>query len=104
MEGSLHHRWPAAVNVRAPRPRGGRSTIAGGTGSQTGATFYAAAMAKIIITLLVINMLAVLGVLLAGFVGVARGASPARSNQLMRWRIILQASAICLFVLLMIFR
>lgn len=47
-------------------------------------------------------MLATLGVLFAGLLGLARGdGNPARSNQLMRWRVILQAGALLLFVLLM---
>ena len=47
-------------------------------------------------------MLATLGVLLAGVIGLARGGGdPARSNQLMRWRVILQASALLLFLLVM---
>jgi len=44
----------------------------------------------------------VLGVLFAGLIGVARGGGdPRRSNQLMRWRVILQAAAIALFMLLL---
>jgi len=47
-------------------------------------------------------MLGVLGVLFAGLIGVARGGGdPRRSNQLMRWRVILQAAAIALFMLLL---
>ena len=47
-------------------------------------------------------MLGVLGVLFAGLIGVARGGGdPERSNRLMRWRIILQAGAIALFLLLL---
>ena len=47
-------------------------------------------------------MLATLGVLFAGFIGLARGGGdPARSNQLMRWRVILQAAALLLFMLMM---
>ena len=46
-------------------------------------------------------MLGVVGVLFAGLIGVARGGGdPERSNRLMRWRIILQAGAILLFLLL----
>ena len=46
-------------------------------------------------------MLGVVGVLFAGLLGVARGGGdPERSNRLMRWRIILQAGAILLFLLL----
>ena len=46
-------------------------------------------------------MLGVVGVLFAGLIGVARGGGdPERSNRLMLWRIILQAAAILLFLLL----
>ncbi len=58
---------------------------------------------KIFLTILVgLLMFATVGVLFAGLVGVARGGGdPARSNQLMRWRVILQAAALLLFVLMM---
>ncbi len=47
-------------------------------------------------------MFATVGVLFAGLIGVARGgADPRRSNQLMRWRVILQAGALLLFVLML---
>lgn len=47
-------------------------------------------------------MLGVLGVLIAGMVGLVRGGGdPARSNMLMRWRVILQAAALVLFALLL---
>jgi phosphatidylglycerophosphate synthase len=47
-------------------------------------------------------MLGVLGVLFAGLIGVARGGgNPQRSNQLMRWRVMLQAAAIVLILLLL---
>jgi hypothetical protein len=46
-------------------------------------------------------MFATLGVLFAGLFGLARGGDPARSNQLMRWRVILQGAALLLFALLM---
>lgn len=45
-------------------------------------------------------MLGTVGVLLAGVLGIARG-DPARSNRLMRWRIVLQAAALLLFMLLL---
>ncbi len=51
--------------------------------------------------LMFIVMLATVGVLLAGVFGMARGSDPARSNQLMRWRIMLQAGALILFAILM---
>ena len=40
------------------------------------------------------------GVLFAGVFGLARGTDPARSNALMRWRVLLQFGAIALFMLL----
>ncbi|HEY6433421.1 MAG TPA: twin transmembrane helix small protein [Acetobacteraceae bacterium] len=47
-------------------------------------------------------MLGTLGVLFAGLIGVVRGGGdPARSNRLMRWRIILQGAALLLFLLMM---
>lgn len=47
-------------------------------------------------------MIGVLGVLGAGMVGMVRGGGdPMRSNRLMRWRVILQAVALVLFVLLL---
>ncbi|HEX5326937.1 MAG TPA: twin transmembrane helix small protein [Acetobacteraceae bacterium] len=47
-------------------------------------------------------MLATLGVLFAGLISLARGGeNPARSNQLMRWRVILQGAALLLFILMM---
>jgi hypothetical protein len=48
-----------------------------------------------------ILMFATLGVVFAGLIGVARGGmDPRRSNRLMRWRIILQASALLMFFLM----
>jgi len=47
-------------------------------------------------------MLGTLGVLFAGMVGLVRGGNdPARSNALMRWRVVLQGAALLLFMLLM---
>ena len=52
--------------------------------------------------LVALAMLGVLGVLLAGMIGLARGGGdPRRSNKLMQWRIILQAGALALFMLLL---
>lgn len=48
-----------------------------------------------------ILMLATLGVLLAGMVGMARQGNPRRSNKLMQLRVLLQAAALLLFVILM---
>jgi Ca2+/H+ antiporter len=47
-------------------------------------------------------MLATLGVLFAGMVGMARGGgAPRRSNRLMQWRVALQAATLLLFALLL---
>ncbi len=59
-------------------------------------------MQTVLIILIVLAMLGVLGVLAAGMIGMVRGGGdPRRSNKLMQWRIILQAAAIMLFVLLL---
>lgn len=50
---------------------------------------------------LILVMAGVLGVLVLGIVGVARGGDPRRSNCLMRWRVILQAAALLLLALLL---
>jgi hypothetical protein len=56
----------------------------------------------ILVILVGLLMLGTLGVLFAGLLGLVReGGNPARSNQLMRWRVILQAAALALFALLM---
>jgi hypothetical protein len=57
----------------------------------------------IILSILVaISMAATLGVLFAGMLGVVRGSpDAARSNRLMRWRVIMQGITIVLFVLLL---
>jgi hypothetical protein len=55
-----------------------------------------------LIIMVALLMLATVGVLIAGMVGLVRGGGdPRRSNQLMRWRVILQAAALLLFALLM---
>ena len=52
--------------------------------------------------LVAIAMLATLGVLIAGMVGMVRGTNdPRKSNRLMRYRVMLQAAALVLFALLM---
>ncbi len=57
-------------------------------------------MVPLLTVLVALAMLGTLGVLLAGVLGIAR-SDPARSNRLMRWRIILQAAALLLFMLLL---
>ena len=62
-------------------------------------------MRTVLMVLLGLAMLGVLGVLGAGMVGLVRGGGdPARSNRLMRWRVILQAVALALFALLLLAR
>ena len=58
---------------------------------------------KIFLVMVVVAMmLATLGVLFAGLLGLARGGGdPMRSNRLMRWRVILQAGTLLLFMLLL---
>ena len=55
------------------------------------------------LTILVgLAMVATLGVLVAGMVGMVRGGGdPMRSNRLMRYRVLLQGAALLLFALLM---
>ncbi len=67
------------------------------------ATFLSGCVVKTFLTILVaLTMLATLGVLFAGLIGLARGSpDPRRSNRLMQWRVILQGSAILLLLLLM---
>jgi hypothetical protein len=48
-----------------------------------------------------ILMLATLGVLVAGMVGLVREGDPRKSNRLMQWRVALQAAAIVLFAIMM---
>ncbi|WP_207537478.1 twin transmembrane helix small protein [Sabulicella rubraurantiaca] len=47
-------------------------------------------------------MLAVLGVLFAGLIGMARGNSAQTSQKLMRYRVLLQGLALLLFAVLML--
>jgi hypothetical protein len=59
-------------------------------------------MITLLTILVALAMLATLGILFAGMVGLARDKpDPARSNRLMRWRIIMQGVALLLFVLLL---
>lgn len=59
-------------------------------------------MITFLTVLVALAMLATLGILFAGMLGLTRGGgNPARSNQLMRWRIVLQGVALALFALLL---
>lgn len=60
-------------------------------------------MQTVLSILLGLAMLATLGVMFAGMFGLARGdGNGARSNRLMRWRVILQGVSLALFVALML--
>jgi hypothetical protein len=60
-------------------------------------------MMTILTILVVVAMLATLGVLFAGMLGIARGSEDlGRSNALMRWRVTLQGVALGLFALLLL--
>ncbi len=59
-------------------------------------------MKTFLVVLVGLAMLGTLGVLFAGLVGLVRGGTdPARSNALMRWRVVLQGAALLLFMLLL---
>jgi hypothetical protein len=63
-------------------------------------------MTTFLTVLLGVSMLATLGVMFAGMIGMARNeqAGGARSNALMRWRVGLQGLTILLFLLLLAVR
>ncbi len=58
-------------------------------------------MKAVLVVLIVIVMLSVVGVLVAGVVGMVRGGDPRRSNKLMQYRVMLQGVAVLLFILLL---
>jgi len=63
---------------------------------------YVPSMKTFLTIMVAILMLATLGVLFAGLLGLVRGGGdPRRSNKLMQWRVILQGAALLLFALLM---
>lgn len=59
-------------------------------------------MRTLLIVLTALAMLGVVGVLVAGMVGLVRDGNAHRSNLLMRWRVILQGVALALFALLLV--
>ena len=63
-------------------------------------------MTTILMVLVGLCMLATLGVMFAGMIGLARNeaAGGARSNALMRWRVGLQLLTVLLFMLLLVVR
>jgi len=74
----------------------------GGRGAFLPRAAYGPGVKTFLTILVALLMFATVAVLLAGMVGLVRGGGdPRRSNQLMRWRIILQGAALLLFMLLM---
>lgn len=59
-------------------------------------------MKPVLAVFLVIAMLAVLAVLLAGVIGMLRGADPRTSNKMMRARVVLQGVALAILALLLL--
>jgi hypothetical protein len=87
-------RWALAVNLGREENRDNGAAILGDRlMSMTVKTF--------LIILVAVAMLATVGVLLAGAIGMARGQSPEQSNRLMQWRVLLQACALILFIILL---
>jgi hypothetical protein len=83
--------------VSNTRPPGGRGRL----GRRTKPS-YIIRVKTFLVVCIALLMFGTLGVLFAGLVGLARGdGHGARSNQLMRWRVILQGAALLLFALLM---
>jgi heme/copper-type cytochrome/quinol oxidase subunit 1 len=84
----------------APMPPAPEQTP--GRDAQIGGTRYIRGMIIFLTILVGLSMAATLGVLFAGMLGVARRSGDGeRSNRLMRWRIIMQAVTIVLFLLLL---
>ncbi len=78
------------------------STHAPRQGAKSGVSDYVDVMKTFLAILVGLMMLATLGVLVAGMIGLVRGGGdPRRSNKLMQWRVILQAGALMLFILLL---
>lgn len=59
-------------------------------------------MTTFLTILVAVAMLATLGVLFAGLLGMARGGSSETSQKLMRYRVLLQGAALALFAALML--
>ena len=70
-------------------------------GSVTAGILYAGPMNTFILILVGLLMLATLGVLFAGMIGMAMGVSGATANRLMRYRVIFQGAAVALLMLFM---
>ncbi len=59
-------------------------------------------MSTVLTVLLILALIGVLGILGMGFVTVARGGNPQRSNKLMQARVIMQGIALFLLAMLML--
>jgi len=71
-------------------------------GAKTAVSDYLDKMKIVLMILIALLMLATVGVLVAGLVGLVRGGGdPRRSNKLMQYRVLLQAGALLLFVILL---
>jgi len=78
------------------------STNGGVQGAKTAVSDYLDKMKIVLMILIALLMLATVGVLVAGLVGLVRGGGdPRRSNKLMQYRVLLQAGALLLFVILL---
>ncbi len=100
--GMAREQHPAALQVN----RRGSPGVPGNAGRGIPARHLSTLMKVLLTVLLGLTMLGVVGVLFAGLIGLARGGSdttgnPGRSNQLMRWRVVLQAAALVVFVILL---
>ncbi len=58
-------------------------------------------MTTFLTVLVVLAMLATVGVLFAGLLSMVRGGDAAKSNALMRYRVVFQGAAVLLFVILL---
>ncbi len=74
--------------------------MAAGDG-QHGAGTHFPSVKTILTVLVVLAMLGTVGVLFAGLLGLVTGQDSARSNKLMRYRVVLQGVALLLFVVLL---
>jgi hypothetical protein len=88
-----------ASKVPASLCRAGAFAVSGG--AQACSPSYFAGMHGFLTVLIGLLMLATLGVLIVGMVGMVRGGDPQRSNQLMRWRVLLQGAALLLLAVMM---
>ena len=59
-------------------------------------------MKTFLTVLLVLALVATLGVLLVGVVGMIRGGDPRRSNKMMRMRVVMQGVALAILAVLML--